>query len=91
MSHYIGAPPVTDTLVPLTGWSLTGADLRPAHFSVDAHGAGRADRRDARDPHLSSCRSHHPSRSLCRRMTVLTIKVFTNALAGHSLGALLRL
>jgi hypothetical protein len=32
MSHFIGPPPLADRLVPWVGWSLNGADLRPAHF-----------------------------------------------------------
>lgn len=30
--HFVGTPPLGGALVPLTGWSLTVGDLRPAHF-----------------------------------------------------------
>lgn len=31
-SHFAANPPGTDRTMPITGWSLDGADLRPAHF-----------------------------------------------------------
>lgn len=32
MGHFIGPAPTEDVRLPLVGWSLRGADLRPAHF-----------------------------------------------------------
>jgi hypothetical protein len=31
-SHFVANPPGQDRTMPVTGWSLDGADLRPAHF-----------------------------------------------------------
>ncbi len=31
-SHFVNGKPVSDRKMPITGWSLDGADLRPSHF-----------------------------------------------------------
>jgi hypothetical protein len=91
MSHFVGAVPAEDGVVPLTGWSLRGADLRPAHFLATHMG-------QAVPLFALVVSSLLPLRGAAALVGVfgaswagLTLSVFTNALGGRSLSTLLRL
>lgn len=91
MSHFVGLPPAADRAVPLLGWSLRGADLRPAHFFAThmAHVVPLAALTLAAllPPRVATLLAA----SFAAGWAGLTWLVFTNALAGRSLAGLLKL
>lgn len=89
MSHFVGTMPSVDRTVPLLGWSLPGADLRPAHFLAThmAQSVPLAAILLVRSlPATIACRA---TLLFAVGWTATTLLVFGNALAGRSLGGLL--
>ncbi|GJD96221.1 hypothetical protein [Methylobacterium iners] len=89
MSHFIGAPPSWDSLVPLTGWSWRGADLRPAHFLATHMAQAIPLLSLAASPLVPPRAAIVAVVAFATSWTGLTILVFGNALAGGSLATLL--
>lgn len=91
MSHFVGPPPSDVDAVPLTSWSLHGADLRPAHFFA-THMAqvipAAALVLAFIVPPLAGALL---TAAVAAGWTALTLLVFFNALAGRSLASLLHL
>jgi len=89
MSRYVGAPPLVDSLVPLTGWSWHGADLRPAHF-LATHMAQAVPLAALLASAVLTTQASLAMVALASAgWTALTLVVFANALAGRSLALLI--
>lgn len=89
MSHFVGTPPAMDRLVPLTGWSWHGADLRPAHF-LATHMAQVIPVAAVVSASLAAPPLAMAAVALLSAAwTALTLFVFTHALAGRSLASLM--
>jgi hypothetical protein len=90
MSHFVGPVPLDDTRMALTGWSLRGADLRPAHF-LATHMAQAVPIASLLASSLLAQRAAAISALLFAfAWTALTLIVFANALAGRAMIALVR-
>jgi hypothetical protein len=89
MSHFVGGPPGINRLAPLFGWSLNGADLRPAHFLAThmAQAIPLAALLIARA--LPGFAGQSTVAALGLAWAGLTLLVFGNALSGRSLADLL--
>jgi hypothetical protein len=89
MSHFVGAMPPVDRTLPLLGWSLQGADLRPAHFLAThmAQSVPLAAILFVRS--LPAAIAWQATLFLAFGWAAMTLLVFGNALSGRSLAALL--
>jgi hypothetical protein len=89
MSHFVGAPPASDMRVPLTGWSLHGADLRPAHVFATHMAQVVPVAAVMASSVLSTMAAVKAVALLSMVWAAGTVLVFTNALAGRSLAMLM--
>jgi hypothetical protein len=88
MSHFVGAPPASDMRVPLTGWSLHGADLRPAHFLATHMAQAVPVAAVLASAVLPPAAAVEAVALLSGVWAAGTVLVFSNALAGRSLATL---
>ncbi len=89
MSHFAGAMPSVDRTVPLVGWSLQGADLRPAHFLATHMAQSVPLAAILLVRALPAAIAWLATLLLGVGWAAMTLPVFGNALAGRSLAALL--